>query len=373
MKTLSQILKTKDKPSPSSPVEPDSVTSYVPKTKDEKRFMDKHVVKKTEDANGNKDDVFRATNIKTYDRKERGHGYNMPDDQKVYEARTLSQILGEKKLTSAEMKKREEVAKAIERENPGMPMAKKMAIATATAKKVAEGVEQIDELKKSTITSYINKTVDPVYGIPKGGKEKIQKRLAGLTRAHQRIVGHKPMTKEEVEKVEEAQETKAEFVARQERLAAASAKTAQNPERQKRLMKIPGYSAAMDLAKKTTSDMKKEDIDEAQFWGNKELAKQAHAASGSTSIVRGRDAKGVYTATLLRKKGESEHKEVSRVYDTKEDVEQDVFHVFAEDIQPHIRDVFESLNEENQQLMLEMIESEQYDTVVEIVREIVNA
>lgn len=48
--------------------------------------------------------------------------------------------LEEKKLTPAEMKKREEVAKAIERENPKMPMAKKMAIATATAKKVAEDI-----------------------------------------------------------------------------------------------------------------------------------------------------------------------------------------------------------------------------------------
>jgi len=44
----------------------------------------------------------------------------------------------EKTLTSAEMKKREEVAKAIERDNPSMSMSKKMAIATATAKKVAE-------------------------------------------------------------------------------------------------------------------------------------------------------------------------------------------------------------------------------------------
>ena len=44
----------------------------------------------------------------------------------------------EKTLTSAEKKKKEEIAKAIERDNPDMPMAKKMAIATATAKKVAE-------------------------------------------------------------------------------------------------------------------------------------------------------------------------------------------------------------------------------------------
>jgi len=45
----------------------------------------------------------------------------------------------EKTLTPAEKKKREEIAKAIERDNPDMPMAKKMAIATSTAKRVTEG------------------------------------------------------------------------------------------------------------------------------------------------------------------------------------------------------------------------------------------
>ena len=45
-----------------------------------------------------------------------------------------------KKLTPAELKKREEIAKAIEKDNPKMPMDKKMAIATATAKRVAEKI-----------------------------------------------------------------------------------------------------------------------------------------------------------------------------------------------------------------------------------------
>ena len=45
----------------------------------------------------------------------------------------------EKTLTPAEKKKKEEIAKAIERDNPDMPMVKKMAIATATAKRVTEG------------------------------------------------------------------------------------------------------------------------------------------------------------------------------------------------------------------------------------------
>jgi hypothetical protein len=61
---------------------------------------------------------------------------------------TTTQVLVKKagkvveKLTPAELKKREEIAKAMERENPGMDMSKKMAIATAAAKRVAEDVDE---------------------------------------------------------------------------------------------------------------------------------------------------------------------------------------------------------------------------------------
>jgi len=46
--------------------------------------------------------------------------------------------VAEKTLTPAEKKKREEIAQAMHRDNPDMPMGKKMAIATATAKRVTE-------------------------------------------------------------------------------------------------------------------------------------------------------------------------------------------------------------------------------------------
>jgi len=52
-----------------------------------------------------------------------------------------SEQMDEKTLTPAEKKKREDIAKAMEKENPDMPMAKKMAIATATAKRVAEATD----------------------------------------------------------------------------------------------------------------------------------------------------------------------------------------------------------------------------------------
>lgn len=76
----------------------------------------------------------------------------MPTDKlKKDLAMMRKRLQSEKTLTPAEIKKREEIAKAMERDNPDMPMAKKMAIATATAKKVAEDTELqegvIDQVK----------------------------------------------------------------------------------------------------------------------------------------------------------------------------------------------------------------------------------
>lgn len=101
----------------------------------------------------------------------------------------------EKTLTKAEMKKREEVAKAIERDQPEMPMGKKMAIATATAKKVAEA---------------------KAHTVPKTAKEKS---LAALAAPHDKIthadvmvgrgVGKKKTMKEFVEQLAESLSPKA--------------------------------------------------------------------------------------------------------------------------------------------------------------------
>lgn len=68
MKTLKQILEV-----------------YGPDTKDGKAFVQKHVVVKTTDANGNGDDVFQATKVKKADRKKERHGYEPGEDDKVYE------------------------------------------------------------------------------------------------------------------------------------------------------------------------------------------------------------------------------------------------------------------------------------------------
>ena len=59
-------------------------------------------------------------------------------------------MLGEKKLTDAELKKREEIVLAIKRENPDMEKSKAYAIATARAQEVAEEVELDEAMKPFT-------------------------------------------------------------------------------------------------------------------------------------------------------------------------------------------------------------------------------
>lgn len=284
---------------------------YRPKSPDEQKFVDKHVTIKHKDRNGNADDVFNASNVKTIKRKEDNHGYDSGDDEKVYEevefvdeaaedahfekqspkmqtainhhlrkgksyqeavaaaqkhvkeevedldesakvadhlikrygtnvrkshvrsaandfgvgfvalSHAVRKKLGvnrleedveeieEKKLTPAEMKKREEVAKAIERENPKMPMAKKMAIATATAKKVAEEAESIDELSRETVGRYSMKAKSIADN--EGGKDRTKGReLAGRKRWGGTMSGvekAKVMATEESDQIDELSRT----------------------------------------------------------------------------------------------------------------------------------------------------------------------
>lgn len=281
MKTLKQLLEKTDKAEPTAPIEPDSVTSYVPKTKDEKRFMDKHVVQKTDDANKNGDDLFRGSNIKAYDRSATRHGYNTKEDQKVYESKTLSQILGEKTLSSAEMKKREEIAQAMERDNPGMDKSKKMAIATATAKRVAEEVEELDEAARHD-----------QYSTYHAGVKDMLKKLGAAVDAHKE---------------------------------AAMSPTDYNKEKGGNLHS--GHVYAMKNMHRTLQDMHdglQQDVEYAQ--PPKPLKKE----------------------------------------------ETDLFSFFADDVRTRVEQVYEQLDDENKQIVIEMIEAEEYDELVAIVDEVLN-
>ena len=297
MKTLKQVLEAKlaklEKPTPSAPIEPDSTTSLVPKTKDEKRFMDKHVVQKVDDRNGNGDDVFRATNVQAYDRSASKHGYNTKEDQAVYEStgmKTLNQILSEKTLTPNEKKKREEIAQGIEKSNPGMAMGKKMAIATAKAKKVAESLEEFNE---------------------------------------------------EFEQLDEA--------ARHDQYATYHAGV------KDMLKKIGAHADQHKEYAMSPTEWNKEkgaNMNSGRVWNMKSLHRQLQDMHDN--LQQDVEYTKPYQAPKIKKE------------------EVDLFDVFAEDIREQVKEVFESLNEENKQVMIEMIEAQDYDTIVEVVKEVVN-
>ena len=90
----------------------------------------------------------------------------------------------------------------------------------------------------------------------------------------------------------------------------------------------PEYKAAADkqrqqMAKDKAAEPGKKMLDkkgmaEGSFSGNDKMAKAAHDSGDSKAIVRMRDAKGTYSATMVRKQGEKDHKEISRVYDKKD-------------------------------------------------------
>jgi hypothetical protein len=94
--------------------------------------------------------------------------------------------------------------------------------------------------------------------------------------------GPRGVTQEEAELDEANKESEKDFQDRQKRLAAAGAETAKDPARLKRMSGIPGYTAAMDLAKKTT----KEEVEELDELSKSTLGSYAKKASRDAVITR---------------------------------------------------------------------------------------
>lgn len=79
---------------------------YRPKSPDEQKFVDKHVIVKQKDRNevngkANGDDVFNATNVKTVDHKATRHGYAPGEEEKVYEE---NEFVNEEELVELDLK-----------------------------------------------------------------------------------------------------------------------------------------------------------------------------------------------------------------------------------------------------------------------------
>ena len=118
---------------------------------------------------GSKARLTRATNHLTKKIDQHHPGLDTQGRIDLYTTlQNMKEAVEEKTLTPAEKKKREEIAKAMERDNPGMDMKKKMAIATWQAKKVAEQADDSmcckhcgDEFGKPTNEKCMYDAYDP--------------------------------------------------------------------------------------------------------------------------------------------------------------------------------------------------------------------
>lgn len=106
MKTLSQLQKIIKQAQGTT-----GTTAYRPKGGDEQQFMDKHIIQKTDDANGNGDEVFSGTGVNKVDRKKERHGYEPGEDAAVHEEKEVN----ERELSKGEMKKREDIVKGMKK------------------------------------------------------------------------------------------------------------------------------------------------------------------------------------------------------------------------------------------------------------------
>jgi len=118
---------------------------YKPKAPDEQKFVDKHVTIKHQDRNGNGDDVFKG-NTKYIKRKEERKGYDVGEDEKVYEENELDEDAGAQ--IAELMRKKNAATSPIARKNIESQIAKLKRQKTKSMTAYNEEAEQIDETAK---------------------------------------------------------------------------------------------------------------------------------------------------------------------------------------------------------------------------------
>jgi hypothetical protein len=159
----------------------------VVKNPDEQKFIDKHVVAKTDDRNGNDDEVFKGSKVKMADRPKHRKGYNPGEDEEVYEA-----LKGDQHKIDANKNGKVDA-------HDFHLLRKK--------KKVAEEAEELEELSTDTLRNYRAKAKDDAEKISfddDGAERRMRKRSMGSWDAGKKILKRgDALRKEEAEQIDE--------------------------------------------------------------------------------------------------------------------------------------------------------------------------
>ncbi len=159
----------------------------VVKNPDEQKFIDKHVVAKTDDRNGNDDELFKGSKVKMADRPKHRKGYNPGEDEEVYEALKGNQH-------------------KIDANKNGKVDAHDFHL-LRKKKKVAEEAEELEELSTDTLRNYRAKAKDDAEKISfddDGAERRLRKRSMGSWDAGKKILKRgDALRKEEAEQIDE--------------------------------------------------------------------------------------------------------------------------------------------------------------------------
>ena len=180
------------------------------KNPDEQKFVDKHVTAKHPDRNGNGDEVFNGSKVKTIDRRKDRHGYNPGEDEKVYEETEVEEAVRVKltkgwgdggKSMKAGYGKLVGNQHKIDANKNGKVDAHDFKL-LRKKKKVAEEAEQIEEVNVNQIKKDLDSGMshDAVIG------KHANKRTTNTDAIRKVIKQHawdKRMKKEEVEQIDE--------------------------------------------------------------------------------------------------------------------------------------------------------------------------
>ena len=220
----------------------------VVKNPDEQKFIDKHVVAKTADRNGNDDELFKGSKVKMADRPKHRKGYNPGQDEEVYE-----ELKGNQHKIDANkngkvdahdfhlLRKKKKVAEAADDAKLAfqLHMAKKREELRKKGQLAKEEAEQIDELSIGTMKSYGDKRARTAFsggrkpgqsvdaGIKMKSKQSNSLSLARTKINRARDTGSTVLNKEEIEQIDElspstmgsyAKKASADFTARKPKM-----------------------------------------------------------------------------------------------------------------------------------------------------------
>jgi len=334
---------------------------YVPKAGDEQKFVNKHVIAKHSDANGNDDDVFDGAKVKPVNRKATKHGYNAGDDSKVYEELEISEVTHEGAVRAASVWKNKGDLKRYQ-------LYMKLAAALDRGDKTtASGFE--NQLRSMKEESELDEKLNPSMGAGKyvsDFEKSAAPQFAGKSKAKRRMMGvaaylsaKKGGMKEEVEHLDE-----------NDYMKSVRRRVAKNDaERYKQYAKHDaekGHTAGAKLYSKAAEhSMKKANEEIEQVDELDKSTMRSYVGKAAVDIARSGITQGMLKQQHKGKNSIGQEIMAKHVGKRLKGIDTATKKLAYEELDVSLLELFINLDEENRDVMLHMIDEDRQEELKE--------